>query len=229
MIRELIKKEIPNADDMLAQKLAKYYEMLVEWNGRMNLTAITDPEEVVKKHFADSLLPMELIPEGARCIDVGTGAGFPGIPLLIARGDISVVLLDSLQKRLSFLEAVTGELELSDRCRLVHARAEDAARMAEHRERYDIALSRAVANTAVLLEYTVPFLKTGGTSLMYKGASAREELGVCGGAIDKLKVEIAVKDYEASWGERCVTAAKKLFPTAAAYPRKPAEIKKKPL
>lgn len=105
-----------------------YYAMLVEWNTRMNLTALTEPAEVAEKHFADSLLPMALVPEGARCIDVGTGAGFPGVPILIARPDIRCVLLDSLNKRLTFLEAVLAELGLSARAKLVHARAEDGAR-----------------------------------------------------------------------------------------------------
>ena len=149
-----------------------YYAMLVEWNTRMNLTALTEPAEVAEKHFADSLLPMALVPEGARCIDVGTGAGFPGVPILIARPDIRCVLLDSLNKRLTFLEAVLAELGLSARAKLVHARAEDGARSDTLRGGFDAAFTRAVAPASVALEWTVPFLKVGGVSLLYNGAKA---------------------------------------------------------
>lgn len=173
-MKELMKSLVPGITDGQSDKFARYYELLVDWNSRVNLTAITDEREVAEKHFADSLLPSALIPEGARVIDVGTGAGFPGVPLMIMRDDISVVLPDSLQKRLVFLEALLAELGLS--ARLVHMRAEDAGRDAGLRESFDATLTRAVAPASVALELTVPLLKVGGASLLYKGQKAAEEL-----------------------------------------------------
>ncbi len=204
-----------------------YYTMLVEWNGRMNLTALTEPQDVAEKHFADSLLPMALVPAGARCIDVGTGAGFPGVPLLIARPDIQLVLLDSLRKRLSFLEAVLAELRLP--ARLVHARAEDGGRMDALRGGFDAAFTRAVAPASVALEWTVPFLKVGGVSLLYKGPRAEEELAGAGNALRELCAAAVLHAYHAPWGERYVIAARKEGKTPGQYPRKAGTAAKKPL
>lgn len=130
MTKELILSLIPGASEEQADKFIKYYELLIEWNEKMNLTAITEEREVAEKHFADSLLPMELIPQNARCIDVGTGAGFPGIPLMIMRPDITVTLLDSLNKRLIFLNEVIRALGLEGRAKTLHMRSEDAAQNA---------------------------------------------------------------------------------------------------
>ena len=130
MTKELILSLIPGASEEQADKFIKYYELLIEWNEKMNLTAITEEREVAEKHFADSLLPMELIPQNARCIDVGTGAGFPGIPLMIMRPDITVTLLDSLNKRLIFLNEVIRALGLEGRAKTLHMRSEDAGRAA---------------------------------------------------------------------------------------------------
>lgn len=204
-----------------------YYTMLVDWNARMNLTAVTEPKDVAEKYFADSLLPMALVGEGARCIDVGTGAGFPGVPLLIARPDIQLVLLDSLNKRLTFLEAVLRELGLS--ARLVHARAEDGARMDALRGGFDVAFTRAVAPAAVALEWTVPFLKVGGVSLLYKGAKAEEELAAASTALKVLSASATLTRYDAPWGERVVIAAKKEGKTPREYPRKAGTAAKNPL
>lgn len=226
-INDAIELHLKDFSDAQKARFKRYYELLTEWNARMNLTAITDPLEVVKKHFLDSILPEGLIEKGASCIDVGTGAGFPGIPLLIARPDISMVLLDALNKRVDFLKAVLVELELDAQC--IHARAEDAARLPLYRERFDIALSRAVAPLGVLLEYTMPFVKVGGVSLMYKGPAAKEELISADEALKKLSASAELWEYHPDWGERHVIAAKKLFKTAPAYPRKSAAIKKKPL
>lgn len=139
MTKELILSLIPGASEEQADKFIKYYELLIEWNGKMNLTAITEEREVAEKHFADSLLPMELIPQNARCIDVGTGAGFPGIPLMIMRQDITVTLLDSLNKRLIFLDEVIRALGLEKSAKTLHMRSEDAGRAAAHRDAYDVA------------------------------------------------------------------------------------------
>ena len=215
--------------DELAAQFDKYAQLLVEWNEKMNLTAITEEREVAEKHFADSLLPMELIPQNARCIDVGTGAGFPGIPLMIMRPDITVTLLDSLNKRLIFLDEVIRALGLEKSAKTLHMRSEDAGRAAAHRDAYDVALSRAVANARVLAEWTAPFVKKGGVSIMYKGAAAKEELDAAQNAMNKLCLGARLIEYPCAWGERYVIAAKKLAPTPKAYPRKAGTAGKMPL
>ena len=212
-----------------AGQFQTYMELLLEWNEKMNLTAITEEREVAEKHFADSLLPMELIPQNARCIDVGTGAGFPGIPLMIMRPDITVTLLDSLNKRLIFLNEVIRALGLEGRAKTLHMRSEDAGRAAAHRDAYDVALSRAVANARVLAEWTAPFVKRGGVSIMYKGAAAKEELDAAQNAMNKLCLGARLIEYPCAWGERYVIAAKKLAPTPKAYPRKAGTAGKLPL
>lgn len=222
-----IQKYIPQASEEQRAKFARCFALLVEWNGRMNLTSITEPEEVAAKHFADSLLPLELIPKGARCIDVGTGAGFLGVPLLIMRPDLSMTLLDSLNKRLVFLEALLRELGL--RASLVHMRAEDAGREPAHRARYDVALARAVASASALMEWTTPFLKVGGVALLYKGARADEELACAARAARLLHLETKLVDYEVPWGERHVMLVKKAAPTPKEFPRKAASAEKNPL
>jgi len=227
-MRELIAKYIPRADDAQAEKFIRYFELLVLWNQKMNLTAITEPEEVVAKHFADSLLPADLIPLNARCIDVGTGAGFPGVPLLIMRPDLHMTLLDSLAKRLTFLEELLPELGVA-RVPLLHARAEDAGRDNGLRGKFDIALTRAVASAPALLEWTIPLLKVGGASLMYKGPKAEEELASCVRAETLLRCTAQLKRFPAPWGERLVIEARKTAPTPGAYPRKAGTATKDPL
>ena len=229
MTKELILSLIPGASEEQAGKFIKYYELLIEWNEKMNLTAITDEREVAEKHFADSLLPMELIPQNAKCIDVGTGAGFPGVPLMIMRQDITVTLLDSLNKRLIFLDEVIRALGLEKSAKTLHMRSEDAGRAAAHRDAYDVALSRAVANARVLAEWTAPFVKKGGVSIMYQGAAAKEELDAAQNAMNKLCLGARLIEYPCAWGERYVIAAKKLAPTPKAYPRKAGTAGKLPL
>lgn len=229
MTKELILSLIPGVGEEQADKFIRYYELLIEWNEKMNLTAITEEREVAEKHFADSLLPMELIPKNAKCIDVGTGAGFPGVPLMIMRPDITVTLLDSLNKRLIFLDEVILALGLEKRAKTLHMRSEDAGRAAAHRDAYDVALSRAVANARVLAEWTAPFVKKGGVSIMYKGAAAKEELDAAQNAMNKLCLGARLIEYPCAWGERYVIAAKKLAPTPKAYPRKAGTAGKMPL
>lgn len=226
-IIESIDKFIPRADEVQRKRFERYFELLTHWNEKMNLTALTEPEDVASKHFADSLLGAELIKRGAECIDIGTGAGFPAIPLMIMRDDITMTLLDALNKRLVFLNEVCIELGLH--ATIVHARAEDAAHDAHHRARYDAALSRAVAPTSALIEMSVPFLKTGGAALMYKGADGEIELAGAKRALEKLNAQGRVISLSASWGERCIIEAKKIGSTALCYPRKPSNIKKNPL
>lgn len=209
-------------------KFSVYCGMLQDWNRRMNLTAITDDEGIAVKHFLDSVLPLTLreIPRGARLIDVGTGAGFPSVPMKLVRGDLELTLLDSLRKRLGFLEALCGELGID--ARLVHARAEDAGRSSEHRERYDVATSRAVAGMGLLAEYCLPLLRVGGALLALKGSGGREEaregeaaIRLCGGQLR------AVTEYALPGGDRrTLVVVEKVAETPKKYPRTPAQIKR---
>lgn len=212
-------------------RLCVYYEMLVERNKVMNLTALTEPRDVALKHFADSLTLLKCcdIPQGASVIDVGTGAGFPGLVLKIARPDIRLTLLDSLRKRLDFLDEVCGALELDDAV-TVHARAEDGART-ELRDSFDFAVSRAVAPLNVLAEYCLPYVKVGGAFLAMKGKGADTELEEAANALTALCGEISSKHSFtlAEAGERGVICISKTAPTPAQYPRKSKQIKNKPL
>ena len=223
----LLNEKLPDLTDIQREQLALYFDLLVKGNEQMNLTAIVSPEEAADKHFVDSLLALPYLQQFARCIDVGTGAGFPGIPLLIARPDLHMTLLDSLNKRVRFLEDTLQTLQLRAQC--VHARAEDAARTAPHREAYDIALSRAVAPLPVLLELTAPFLKVGGVSICYKGKNAEEEIEAAKNAADILRFSLSVVSFSMPYGERALILAKKTAPTPKSYPRKAGEAARKPL
>lgn len=217
--------------DAQIEKFALYEALLLEWNQKMNLTSITEPAEVKKKHFIDSLLVLQKdwIPEGAHLIDVGSGAGFPGIPIVIARPDLSITFADSLKKRLSFLEEVIGKLDIKQ-CELVHGRAEDLGRNPAYRERYDVAIARAVASLPVLLEYTLPFVKVGGQLIAWKGPKAEEELEESTRALGQLGGKIR----ETHWVDlfdmkRALVRIQKMKPTPPSYPRQPKRIQEKPL
>ncbi len=224
---QMLRESMPDLTDEQTAAFIKYYKMLVLWNRKLNLTRITDPNEVAEKHFADSVLGASLIPEGARVVDVGTGAGFPGIPLKIVRPDIELVMVDSLGKRVKFLTELT--LELGIDAAAIHARAEDAARTSGLRGSFDIALSRAVAPMNVLTELTVPFVKVGGASLMYKGSNAREELKESANAMKTLQCRADAVDYDVPWGARTIVRAVKTAPTPAKYPRKAGTAERSPL
>ena len=208
-------------DDTAIKRLNTYGNMLVEWNEKMNLTAITEPEEVLYKHFLDCLMFFKnvQVKQGARVIDVGTGAGFPGLVLKIARPDIELTLMDGLNKRLTFLNAVLDELKLE--AKTVHSRAEDGGKNSEYREKYDIACARAVANLPVLCEYCIPFVKVGGQFVAMKGSAASEELAAAGNAYKILGCEKAtiicenLRENEA----RAFIVAKKVSQTPPKYPR----------
>jgi len=226
MITEILS---PLRPDLSAAQLAQfetYYAMLADWNTRVNLTAITEPEDVAKKHFLDSLAAAPYLKQGASVADVGTGAGFPGLPLLILRPDLNVTLIDSLQKRLVFLEAVLTELKLS--AELVHARAEDAGQNPKYREMFDVALTRAVSALPILCELTLPLVKVGGVSIAYKGDSA-EELAASTNALAVLHATAERVIIPSDYGARELVIVTKNEATPKQYPRKAGTPSKKPL
>ena len=225
-MKDLLKKALPQADETALDRFEIYHRLLSEWNEKMNLTAITDPVAVAEKHFADSLAALPYLKPGMKVVDVGTGAGFPGVPLLIMEPGLELTLADSLQKRLTFLEALLQELGL--KAELVHGRAEDLGQNKLYRERYDSALSRAVANLPVLLELTTPFVKVGGTAIAYKGDGA-EELKNAKGAAFLLHVQLRTVELDSPLGKRCLIFADKSAPTPKQYPRKAGTPNKKPL
>lgn len=224
---ELVKRGF---QEDVSAKFEKYYEMLIEWNERLNLTAITAPAEVLEKHFLDSMEAAPYIPQGARCVDIGSGAGFPGIPLKLIRPDIELLMIDSLGKRITFLREVISALGLDD-CRAEHLRAEEAGAKTEFRETFDIALTRAVAPTGAIIEWSAPLIKVGGTAILYKGAqdTVETELSDARGAIAALHTEIDTKSIETPWGARTLVLCKKLKKTDRRFPRKPGEARRKPL
>ena len=208
---------------------ALYADMLVEWNEKVNLTAITDPEGVIIKHFLDSILGLQYIKNTCSLIDVGTGAGFPGIPIKIVRPDVDLTLLDSLNKRVTFLAAVSERLRQNNNC--VHSRAEDAAKKTGHREKYNIVTARAVSAFPVLCEYCLPFVKQGGAFLAYKGPEVEPELLLGRSAVKKLggKIEKTAIFELPMNNTRSVVVVKKISQTPAKYPRNQAQITKTPL
>lgn len=212
----------------ICSRFAKYEKLLVEWNEKMNLTAITAHDEVVNKHFVDSISCQKYIPAGTLLADVGTGAGFPGLPIKIVRQDVRVTLIDSLMKRLSFLDTVIHELSLSD-VETVHMRAEDAGH-SNHREKYDVVTARAVANLPVLCEYCLPLVKKGGVFLALKGRDGEEEAQKSEKALKILGGEIT-EIYDVSWQdmEHVVIEIRKTGQTPTQYPRKAGKPSKNPI
>ncbi len=214
-----------------AQQFQRYMELLLEWNEKMNLTAITQPEDVVCRHFLDSLLLLKAYPlsQGESVIDVGTGAGFPGIPLKIARPDLKLTLLDSLAKRLHFLTAVCDSLQLdSER---IHARAEEGGRRADLRDAFGLACARAVAPLNVLCEYCLPFVRPGGAFVAMKGPGAREELEQSASALKLLCARLEKEQtFTLPDGSlRSILIIRKLSSTPEKYPRHGSKIAKNPL
>lgn len=206
-------------------------DLLVEQNKTMNLTAITDPDGIAVKHFADSIsvLAAAEIPSGAKVLDVGTGAGFPGIPLLIMRPDIDLTMIDSTAKKLKYVENTVNELGLI--ATALHTRAEESGQSKEYREKFDFVFSRAVAALNVLCEYCLPFVKQNGLFIAMKGAKAQEEIDAAKSAIKTLGGKIIAEKtfFLADGGERTLVVIKKISQIPPKYPRPSAQIAKKPL
>lgn len=233
VLTEKVKELSIVLNDKQIQQFEQYYNILVEWNKVMNLTAITEYEEVVEKHFLDSLTIVNAIhvEKIETLIDVGTGAGFPGIPLKIAFPHLKVTLLDSLNKRIKFLNEVINLLELND-IKAIHGRAEDYAKQAEYREQYDICVSRAVANLATLSEYCLPYVKVDGLFVPYKSGEIDEELKSSEKAVSILggKVEEVVKfQLPGTDIGRSFVKIHKVKETKKKYPRKAGMPTKEPL
>lgn len=209
----------------------KYSELLIEWNNKINLTAITEPDEIAIKHFEDSLTVFKAVDflKNASVIDVGTGAGFPSVPMNIYRNDLKMTLLDSLNKRINFLNEVKKCIGLS--YRTVHSRAEDSGNNLEFREKFDFAVSRAVANLAVLSEYCLPFVKIGGYFIAMKGKECEDEINNSERALKILGGEIyKITNLNLSDGSsRTLILVKKINSTPSKYPRKNTKISKNPL
>lgn len=220
------------SETQLAQ-FTRYYELLVKWNEKMNLTAITEAHEVAVKHMVDSLsaYDLALFNGTVSIIDVGTGAGFPGLPLKIFCPDAKLTLMDSLNKRVNFLQTVVDELGLEG-VSCVHARAEEGARMKQYREQFDLAVSRAVARLPILCEYCLPFVKRGGHFLALKGRAYAEEVEEAAKAIKVMggsKTEMREVHLPGLDDKRAIITVTKTMPTPKAYPRKAGTPAKNPL
>lgn len=236
MIKNLLQNYIKDYKITLTEnqyeQFQKYFELLAEWNEKMNLTAITDESGVALKHFADSLSLLNFvdIPQNSSLADVGTGAGFPGVVLKIARPDIKLTLIDSLNKRLVFLGEVCAQLGIE--AELIHSRAEDGAKDEKLRENFDFAVSRAVARMNVLSEYCLPYVKVGGAFCAMKGAQANEEFKESLNAINTLGGKLEKKyffELPENGGERAIAVVRKVKNTPQKYPRQSGKIKAKAL
>jgi 16S rRNA (guanine527-N7)-methyltransferase len=220
-------------DEESLRKFQRYMELILEWNEKVNLTSIIDPNEFVKKHYVDSIAicSFSQMKEAQSIIDVGTGAGFPGIPLAILYPDKKFLLMDSLSKRIRIIEEIAGEIGLQN-VNFRHGRAEELAQEKEYREQFDLCVSRAVANLAVLSEYCLPFVRVGGRFAAYKTGAAEEELNeslhaieLLGGRLEENK-QLNIKGYDL---DHRIIFIKKVKKTLSKYPRKAGTPAKEPL
>ena len=229
--KEKLKRKCPYLTDEMLQQFEDYMKLLLEWNEKINLTAITNEDDIILKHFVDSLTILRYIEKDKSIVDIGTGAGLPGVPVKIAREDINVTLVDSLNKRILFLKDIIEKLNLK-KIETLHYRAEEFGQNKKYREGFDIATSRAVANLSILAEYLLPLVKVGGICICMKGSEIKQELEnsrraiqILGGKIDKVE-EFVLPESDI---KRNLVFIKKIKETPNKYPRKPGMPAKEPL
>jgi len=229
--KEKLSEKSSELTSEMQQQFEDYMKLLLEWNEKINLTAITEEDDIILKHFVDSLTISKYIKDGKTLVDVGTGAGFPGVPIKIARENVKVTLVDSLNKRLLFLNDVIEKLQLKE-IETLHFRAEEFGQNKKYRESFDIATSRAVANLSTLVEYLLPLVKVGGICICMKGSEVEEELKDSKKAIQILGGEIESIDEFTLPGsdiKRNIVIIKKIDKTPNRYPRKPGTPSKEPI
>ena len=212
-------------------KFYKYMNLLIEWNEKINLTAIIEPSEIILKHFIDSITILKELKDGSTVVDVGTGAGFPGIPLSIMNSTLKITLVDSLNKRLIFLQEVIKELKLEN-VELIHSRAEEFGQNKKYREKFDISTSRAVANLSTLSEYLLPLVKVNGKVISMKAGNAQEEINTAQKAIKTLGGKIEhIEEFNLPSSDigRIIIVIDKIKETPGKYPRKPGTPTKEPI
>ncbi len=229
-IKYLNEKEI-NLNDNQIDKFNKFKDLLLEWNEKINLTTITDEQEIIIKHFIDSLIPLKYIEDNKKVLDMGTGAGFPGIPLKIAKENIDITLVDAVNKKITYLNDVVNKLNLKN-VELIHSRAESLAKNKKYRESYDIVVSRALANMSTLSEYLIPFLKIGGRAIYIKGPNIENELNeskkcieLMGGKIINVE-EYSLPTIDIKYN---LVIIEKIKNTPKEYPRKEGTPSSKPI
>ena len=230
-IKEYMNKINIEISDKQIEKFFDYMNLLLEWNEKINLTAITEPEDIILKHFVDCATILKYIKDEDKIIDIGTGAGFPGIPLKILNEKLDITLMDSLNKRINFLNEIINKLDLKNIV-AIHARAEELARNKEYREKFDIAISRAVANLSTLSEYMLPFVKKDGMVISMKGSNIEEEVKNAKKAIKILGGEIEKIDnfnLANTNNIRNIITKKKVVKTPKEFPRKAGKPSKEPI
>lgn len=228
-IIEKFKENNIKIDEKIAKKLENFNNLLIEGNKICNLTAITDEDEVIEKHFLDSIFPHNFFKENSKIIDIGSGAGFPSIPLKIYRSDLDIVMVDSLNKRINFLNGVISALDLKNII-AIHARAEELAFKENFREKFDYATARAVANLQTLCEYCLPFVKIDGEFVVYKSGNIEEEIENSKNAINLLGGKIkSIFKYKIGENERSIIVIKKIKETDKKFPRQGNKPKTNPL
>lgn len=227
LLQEASENDIQISEDAV-DKFYLYMENLIDWNQKINLTAIKDEKEIIIKHFIDSILINKYV-EGDRLLDIGSGAGFPGIPLKIINDDLCVTLIDSVNKKVNFMKDSIDKMCLEN-IEALHVRAEDLAHEKAYREQFDIVVSRAVANMTTLVEYMIPFVRVGGKCLCLKGPNCEEEINLAKNAIRKLggKIEDVI-EYRVDDNDRCLVIINKIKNTEQTYPRKLGKPLKEPL
>jgi len=227
LLEEYLKKLNIPYDNTTIDKFSKYYELLIHYNKMFNLTSITEKEEVIIKHFVDSLYGYQFFKKNNRVVDVGAGAGFPSIPLAIVLSDVNFTLIDSLNKRVNFLNIVKEELNLSN-VTAIHTRVEDFC--SKNRNTFDISTARAVASLPTLLEYLIPLLKVNGKAICYKSLNVENEIAMCDNAFKKLYCKIENKyDYNIEDNFRSIVIVKSIQECNKCYPRSGNKPKTKPL